>query len=100
MPLAGLSEITTPEKSSFLRTAGSRESFSSTRPETVAATSGSAARALKKVRETEIIMIVESISSTQIGSARLRSFEPSQYVLPDVIDQIRGVGLIARNSAG
>ena len=53
---SGLSAITTPEKSLRLRTAGSRESRSSTRPDTVAAPRGSAAR-LKQISQRKVIVI-------------------------------------------
>src|ERR1700735_3253680 len=88
-PFAGSSHNTTPEKSLCRRTAESRESASTTVPLTLAHQTGSSQRPLKKIRQSQVIMVVQSIACIGICAAHLRAFQAEQHIGRQVVKEIR-----------
>src|SRR5580700_7446668 len=93
-PGNGSSHSTTPEKSECLRTLGSCDETISTRPCTdpassrTAVTSATAANDLKRVRDGEIIVIVQTTSGDQISGTNLSCFEAHKNIGCDAVHGI------------
>src|ERR1017187_7969733 len=90
-PLVGSSHTTTPEKSLLWRTPGSRESVSTTLPLTLAHQAGMSQRPLKQIRQSQVIVIVQSNATINISGARLRDFRAEQHVGRQAVEEIRAV---------
>src|SRR5690242_459920 len=97
--LSGSNEITTPEKSWRLRTAASRESFSSTLPVTVAQSNGSTPMELKQVRQSQVIVIVQAGARADVAGSSLRGLQPRQHVGPQPVNEIRCIGLVLSDAS-
>src|SRR5579862_44343 len=94
-PLVDSSHTTTPRRSLWRRTPGSRESVSNTLPFTLAHHNGSSQRPLKQIRQSQIIVIAEPHTSFNIRRARLGSFHGEYHVGRDLIEQISAVHPVA-----
>src|SRR5579863_10397266 len=91
--------MTTPEKSRCLRTAAARESFSSTVPVTVAPTSDERQAALKQIRKSHIIMIVQPQTGSEISGSNLGRLQAGQQVRSKPVENVPGILHISANAA-
>src|SRR5579863_3779830 len=96
-PSAGSSHTTTPLKSLWRRTPGSRELVSVTVPLANAQYAGSTHRQLKQIRQSQVIVVVEPEPIINIRRARLRGFQAQQHIGREPIVEIRAVDPVARD---
>src|SRR5690348_6397563 len=83
---------------------GSRDATSSTDPRTVVAGAGATSQAipsaLKKVRQTQVMMIVQAVPHTQTVGSQLSAFEADNNIGRQAVHQVGRVSSILRDAAG
>src|SRR5216684_4219840 len=65
----------------------------------MAATAGAASAALKKIRESQVIVIVQALPEQQVRGASLQRFEAREHIRRYFVEKVRAIRQVSSDAA-